>query len=116
MFAVRMAAGEAGVPAWDSAFADFSDLDALRAEAELARRMGFAGKSCIHPRQVGTVNEAFRPSDEEIAHSVKVVDSVDAAGANAVGAWVVDGKMIDAPFVKRARAVVATAKKLGLLP
>ena len=116
MFAVRMAAGEAGVYAYDSAFAGVRDVDGFREEAALSRRMGFLGKSCIHPSQVALANEAFRPTDAEIAHSLKVVEAADAATAGGVGAYVVDGRMIDAPFEARARAIVASARRLGLVP
>jgi citrate lyase subunit beta/citryl-CoA lyase len=116
MFAVRMAAGEAGVPAWDSAFADFSDAEAFRQEAAMARRFGFSGKSCIHPTQVALANEAFVPSAAEIAHALRVVEAAETAAGDGVGAWVVDGKMVDAPFVGRARSIVAIARTLGLVP
>jgi citrate lyase subunit beta/citryl-CoA lyase len=114
MFAIRMAAGEAGVFAYDGAFADVRDADGYSAEAAMARRLGFLGKSCIHPSQVALANAAFRPSDEEIAHAQKVVGAAQGAEAGGVGAWVVDGKMIDAPFLARARAILDTAVRLGL--
>ena len=116
LFAVRMAAGEAGVDAYDGAFADVRDTEGYMAEARLARRLGYAGKTCIHPSQVALANEAFRPTDAEIAHSLKVVEAADAATAGGVGAYVVDGRMIDAPFEARARAIVARARRLGLVP
>ena len=116
MFAVRMAAGEAGVYAYDGAFADIRDTEGFRAEAMLARNLGFLGKTCIHPSQIAIANEVFRPTDEEIAHACKVVEAARAADAGDVGAYVVDGKMIDIPFVIRARAIVASARSLGLLP
>jgi citrate lyase subunit beta/citryl-CoA lyase len=112
--AVRLAAGEAGVFAYDSAFADIKDTEALRREAETARRLGYLGKSAIHPSQVPVINAAFRPTDEEIAHALRVVAAAREAGAKGVGAWTVDGKMVDAPFVVRAEAVVALARRLGL--
>ncbi|MEO6102331.1 MAG: CoA ester lyase, partial [Pseudoxanthomonas sp.] len=52
LYAMRMAAAEAGVFAWDAAFADLEDAEGFRAEADMARRLGYVGKSCIHPRQV----------------------------------------------------------------
>jgi citrate lyase subunit beta/citryl-CoA lyase len=116
MFAMRMAAGEAGVYAYDGAFADIRDADGFRAEAMLSRNLGFLGKTCIHPSQIGIANEVFRPSDEEIAHACRVVEAAREADASGVGAYVVDGKMIDMPFVIRARAIVASARSLGLLP
>lgn len=114
MFALRMAAGEAGVYAYDSAFADIADAAGYRAEAELARRMGFLGKTCIHPSQVAIANDVFRPTDAEIAHARKVLQAAREADANGAGAYVVDGKMVDAPFVARAERIVASARALDL--
>jgi citrate lyase beta subunit len=116
LLAVRLAAGVAGVDAYDGAFADVRDRDGYLAEARLARNLGFAGKTCIHPNQVPLANETFRPSDAEIAHAVRVTESAMAADASGTGAFLVDGRMIDRPFLQRARAVVATARRLGLLP
>jgi citrate lyase subunit beta/citryl-CoA lyase len=116
MFTLRMAAAEAGVFAYDSAFANIKDQAGYRAEAELARSLGFLGKSCIHPTQIVLANEVFRPTDAEIAHAVKVVEAARVAEAQGVGAYVVDGRMVDRPFVIRAQAIVAVARRLGLLP
>ena len=112
---VRLAAGEAGVFAYDSALANVKDLDLLKREAEQARRLGFLGKSAIHPSQVAVLNAVFRPTEEEIAHSLKVVESAKENVANGVGAWMVDGKMIDAPFVVRAENILKTARRLNLV-
>jgi citrate lyase subunit beta/citryl-CoA lyase len=116
LFAVRMAAGEAGVDAYDGAFANVRDTEGFIAEAQLARRLGYAGKSCIHPSQVALANAAFRPSDDEIAHARRVVQAAAEAQAAGLGAFLVDGRMIDKPFLLRARAIVATAQRLGLQP
>jgi len=106
MLTVRLAAAEAGVFAYDSAFADIEDSAGFQAEAELARRLGFIGKSCIHPRQVALANAAFRPTDAEVAHARRVVQAAGEAGARGVAAFVVDGRMIDGPFLRRAEAVL----------
>jgi citrate lyase subunit beta/citryl-CoA lyase len=115
MYLVRMAAGEAGVFVCDSAFANTADKEGFRAEALRARDFGFIGKSSIHPSQVPLANEVFRPSEAEIAHALKVVASVEHASAKGLGAYVIDGKMIDEPFIKRAKMIVAQARQLGLL-
>ena len=115
MFALRIAAGEAGVFAYDSAFANIKDEAGFSEEAEMARAMGFLGKSCIHPSQVALANEVFRPSDDEIAHAVRVVEAARDADEKGVGAYVVDGRMIDPPFVERARVLVGQARQMGLL-
>ncbi|HET6265528.1 MAG TPA: CoA ester lyase [Usitatibacter sp.] len=112
---IRIAAGEAGVWAYDGAFANIGDPEGYRREAEAARRLGYVGKSAIHPTQVPIANAVFRPTDAEIAHSLKVVEAADAAAARGVGAFTVGGKMVDAPFVRRAEAILALARKLGLI-
>lgn len=112
--AVRFAAAEAGVDAWDGAFANVRDTEGYLAEARFARRLGFAGKSCIHPSQVALANEAFRPSDPEIAHAQRVVAAAVDADAKGIGAYLVDGRMIDKPFLQRARAILDAARRLGL--
>lgn len=114
MFALRMAAAEAGVFAYDSAFANIEDEEGFRAEAELARSLGYLGKSCIHPRQVPLVNAAFRPTDDEIAHARRVVQAASEATDKGVAAFVVDGRMIDGPFLRRAEAILRSASELGL--
>lgn len=116
MFAVRMAAAEAGVFACDAAFADIENIDGFRAEAGMARRMGFVGKTCIHPRQVAPANEIFQPTGAEIARALKVVAAARAAADKGDGACKVDGEMIDAPFVSRAHAILARAQQFGLMP
>jgi citrate lyase subunit beta / citryl-CoA lyase len=114
--ALRLAAGEAGVWAFDSAYANVEDADGFRREAEIARGLGFIGKSCIHPRQVALANDAFRPTAQEIQHAVRVIEAARKATQQGIGAYMVDGRMVDAPFVIRAENVVALARRLGLLP
>ncbi|HET6316792.1 MAG TPA: CoA ester lyase [Chloroflexota bacterium] len=113
--AMRLAAGEAGVSALDSAFTDVADTSRFQREAEQACRLGYTGKSCIHPSQVPVANAVFRPGDEEIAHSLRVVEAWRAATQEGVGALLVDGKMIDLPFARRAEMVVEQARRLGLI-
>jgi citrate lyase beta subunit len=113
---IRIAAGEAGAWAYDGAWANIKDPEGYRREAESARRLGYLGKSCIHPSQVPLANAVFRPTDAEIAHSLKVVEAARDAAARGVGAFTVNGKMVDAPFVRRAEAILSLARKLGLIP
>jgi citrate lyase subunit beta / citryl-CoA lyase len=103
---VRVAAAEAGIAAYDSAFANIRDIEGFRASAIAARRLGFSGKSCIHPSQVPIANEVFSPSQGEIEYAERVVA---AAEKNVAGAFALDGKMIDAPVVGRARAILRLA-------
>mgnify|MGYP003945697761 CR=1 FL=1 len=111
MFALRMAAAQAGVLAMDGAYAALDDDAGYREEAHMARRLGFIGKSCIHPRQVALANAAFAASDAELAQARRIVEAAQAAHAQSRGAFVVDGRMIDLPFLKRAQALLATARR-----
>jgi citrate lyase subunit beta / citryl-CoA lyase len=112
--AVRLAAAEAGVWACDTVYGTVKDPEGFTREAETARRLGFVGKSCIHPTQVPLANAVFRPSDAEIAAAARVVDAAREAEARGVGAYLVDGRMIDIPFVRRAESILAAARRLGL--
>jgi citrate lyase subunit beta/citryl-CoA lyase len=112
---VRMAAGEANIAAYDAAFAAIKDPQAYHEEARYARGLGFTGKSCIHPTQIDMANEAFMPSAEEIDRAQRFVAAADEAEAAGVGAYQVDGQMVDAPFVVRARMILDQARQAGLL-
>ena len=107
--AVRLAAGEAGVPAYDGAFVDLSDLSGFRAEAEAARTMGFAGKTCVHPSQTAIANSVFFPRAAEIEVAREVVAKADEMEAQGVGVFTVNGVMFDGPLIARAREIVRLA-------
>jgi len=111
LFAMRMAAAQADVFALDGAFADVADSEGYREEAALARRLGYLGKSCIHPRQVALANQAFAVSDAEIESARRIVEAAREPGNQGRGAFMVDGKMVDLPFLKRAQALLAAAHK-----
>ena len=97
----------AGVPAIETVYPDFRDLDGLAAYAARGRRDGFTGMMAIHPAQVPIINAAFTPSADEIAHARAIVD-LFAANPGA-GALQLDGRMVDAPHLKQAEAVLALA-------
>lgn len=104
LFALRMAAAQAGVFVLDGAYPDIADDAGFSAEAQRARRLGYLGKSCIHPRQVALANAAFAPGEDELAWARRIVAA--AAGSDR-GAFVVDGRMVDLPFLKRAQSLLA---------
>lgn len=87
----------------DSVWLNVSDDAGLRESCTRARILGFAGKLCIHPRQVGIVNEAFSPSSDDIARAQLYVDEFDAATAKGLAAIHVDGVLVDYPIAARAR-------------
>ena len=116
LLTVRLAAGEAGIWAYDGAYPNIADPDGYRREAEAARRLGFIGKSAIHPSQVPIANAVFQPTPDEITHALKVVEAAQRGRSPMASARItVDEQMVDAPFVRRAEAVVALARQLGMV-
>lgn len=79
------------------------DTDAVARTAVHAKEMGFAGMLCIHPRQLPAVNQAFSPSEADVAWARQVIDGAD----REAGAFSVAGQMVDAPVVSRARGILA---------
>ncbi|PPK97741.1 citrate lyase subunit beta/citryl-CoA lyase [Kineococcus xinjiangensis] len=102
---VLLAAGAHGVAAVDAVYLDIPDLDGLRVESEEAAATGFAAKACIHPTQVAVVREAFRPPAEEVAWARRVLDAAE--GRHGVFAF--EGRMVDAPVLRHAEAVLRAA-------
>jgi len=107
LFSVRMAAAQASVFALDGAWPDIADGEGFSAEAQRAKRLGYLGKSCIHPRQVALANAAFAPDAAELEAARRIVAAADEAALQGRGAFVVDGRMVDLPFLKRAQALLA---------
>ena len=86
----------------------------LREECLGGRRHGFNGKQCIHPSQVDTVQALFTPSSRDIEWAVRIVTADAKAIQRGRGAWTMDGKMIDAPVVGKAWAIVKKAEACGI--
>jgi citrate lyase subunit beta/citryl-CoA lyase len=108
-FAVSVATRIAGLaPAVDGVTVQTDDEPRLRADTLRAKRFGFGGKLCIHPRQVPGVHAAFAPAEEEVAWARRVVEADAASAGRAVK---VDGKMVDAPVVTTARHILARAAR-----
>ena len=112
---VKMAAAEAGVDAYDGAYVDIANPDGFTLNAQVAYRLGFAGKSCIHPSQVGLANAVFRPSERQIQQALRVVHAAKDNLARGIGAFVVDGQLVDGPLITRAERTVALARLAGLI-
>ncbi|MBI4419581.1 MAG: CoA ester lyase [Gemmatimonadetes bacterium] len=100
------AAATAGVDAIDMPFRDVPNLDALKTEARAAARLGFTGKTAIHPTQVPVLHEAFAPSDEEVARAKDVVAAYE---RNRGGVLLVDGKLVERPVILSAQRTLAIA-------
>jgi len=102
-----------GLQAIDMVYIDYQDIEGLRREALEGAYMAFAGKQVIHPAQIAPVQEAFTPTDEAITFARRVMEAFEQHQKAGVGAFGLDGKMVDAPIVKSAERVLALAKAAG---
>ena len=95
----------AGVPAIETVYPNFRDLDGLKTYAARGRRDGFSGMMAIHPAQVAVINSAFMPSKAEIEWARRIVELFDRNPG--IGVLSLDGKMVDAPHLKQAKRLLA---------
>jgi citrate lyase subunit beta / citryl-CoA lyase len=109
--ATVVAAASAGKLAFDGIWPDIRDAVGLRADALRARRLGFAGKTLIHPDQIAVVNEIFSPTGAEVEEAQRVVRAFEEAVGRGDGAVALDGRMLDAPVVDRARRVLRAVER-----
>ena len=107
------AARAAGLPhPVQSVYTNVRDLDGLRRSTEEGKRLGFVGRSTIHPSQVPVVNEVFTPTEEEVTEAKELVDRLDSASAS--GAFVLgDGRFVDRAVVESARLTLTLARRGG---
>ena len=105
------AAASVGVDAVDVPYLDLDDLEGMKAQAQLAKDLGFSGKGAVHPKQISALNEVFTPSPEEVAKAQKILAAFE--GAN-TGLVVVDGKLIEKPVVREMQRIASVAKRAGL--
>jgi citrate lyase subunit beta/citryl-CoA lyase len=92
--------------------AEIEDMDAYRAAVRLARRFGFKGASCIHPKHVAILNEAFSPTRAEVDWAERTITAYRAAVAEGRASLVVDGKMVDIPIVVKAERILAEQARI----
>ncbi|MDP2874863.1 MAG: aldolase/citrate lyase family protein [Holophaga sp.] len=112
---VVWAAKAAGIQVIDTIFSDVNDMDALRAETVLVKRLGFTGKSLVNPRQIEVVHDVFRPTPEEIENAVEVMEAIKRAREMGTGVISLRGKMVDAPVVTRAARTLRSAIAFGMI-
>ncbi|KAF2442534.1 beta subunit of citrate lyase [Karstenula rhodostoma CBS 690.94] len=93
-----------------TAYKGSEGLKTLEDECLNGKGMGFNGKQCIHPSQIEVCQRAFAPGEAEVEWSARVVIADEKASKAGRGAWTLEGKMIDVPVVKKARAVLERAK------
>ena len=103
---IVVAARAADLRVLDGPVADYRDEEGLRRSCLISRSLGFDGKWCIHPAQLGIVNEVFSPTEREVEWAKKVVAAYEEANTAGSGSVSVDGQMIDAASIRLARTTL----------
>ncbi|WP_040210106.1 HpcH/HpaI aldolase/citrate lyase family protein [Clostridium polynesiense] len=99
----------------DTPFTDTEDYQGLKQDTLNGKRLGMTGKAAINPRQIESIHEVFAPSQDEINYALRVLNAVEKAEKEGKGVFALDGKMVDAPIIARARNTAELAKTLGLI-
>lgn len=99
----------------DTPFTDTNDFDGLAKDTKKAKSLGLTGKAAINPRQIDTIHSIYAPSEGEIKYAIRVLEAMEQAESEGKGVFSLDGKMIDAPVINRAKSAVELAKLLGLV-
>ena len=105
------AAASVGIDAIDVPYLDLDDLEGMKAQAQLAKELGFSGKGAVHPKQISALNEVFTPSPEEVAKAQKILAAFEEANTGLV---VVDGKLIEKPVVREMQRIASVGKRAYL--
>mgnify|MGYP000867220978 CR=1 FL=1 len=113
--ALVMHAAAFGLQAVDMVQTNFKNEDLLREECQTGARLGFTGKQIIHPAQVAVTQAAFTPSAAEVERAQLIMEKAQIAQAQGMGAYSLDGEMVDLPVVKRAETILARARAAGLI-
>jgi len=106
-----MAARAAGVIAIDQAVLDIRDGALFTQDAGRGRDLGYQGKICVAPAQVALANQAFSPTQAEIAYAQRLVQAYEQATARGIGTIDFEGKMVDPPLLKRSLDILKTAAR-----
>lgn len=93
---------------------DVEDLDGLRRYANQTRDLGYTGMMVIHPSHVPVVNEVFSPTSEEIATWRQVIEAMENAEREGLGAIRMGGQLVDIAHAETCKEKLAFAEKLGI--
>lgn len=110
-----MHAAAFGLQAIDMVQTNFNNTELLQAESKQGAELGFSGKQIIHPAQMDIVQAAYTPSTEAIERAQRIMEGAQIAQAEGMGAYSLDGEMVDLPVVKRAETILVRARAAGLI-
>ena len=112
---IAVACCAAKIDAIDTPFTDTKDNEGLEKDCLKAIKLGMKAKSCIHPNQIETVNEKFAPDKKTIEWAHRILEAKVQADQKGLGAFSVDGKMVDKPIIERAQKILKKAEKYKLV-
>ena len=112
---IAISCAAAKIDAIDTPFTDTKDNIGLAKDCEKAISLGMKSKSCIHPNQIEVVNEMFSPSQKTIDWAKRILQAKIDADKKGLGAFSVDGKMVDKPVIERAQKIIKKAEKYHIL-
>jgi citrate lyase subunit beta/citryl-CoA lyase len=101
-----------GLDALDGVYNNFKDAEGFRSECVHGRRLGFDGKTLIHPDQVAVANEVFAPPEAEVAWAKKIIAAFELRESKGKGVITVDGRMVELLHAEMARRTVAIAEAI----
>lgn len=104
-----------GIDAVDTPYTDVDNQSGLFEDSRKAKSLGFTGKAVINPRQVTVIHRGFSPDKGEVHYALRVLEAMSIAEEESKGVFSLDGKMVDAPIIHRARQTVDLAEKLGMV-
>ncbi|WP_173425295.1 citrate (pro-3S)-lyase subunit beta [Muribacter muris] len=107
---ILQAARAAGIQAFDTVYSNANSEEGFLQEARLIKQLGFDGKSLINPRQIELIHNLFAPTQKEVDHALKIINAAQVAEEQGLGVVSLNGKMIDAPIIERARLVLERSK------
>ena len=107
---ILQAARAAGIQAFDTVYSNANNEEGFLAEAALIKQLGFDGKSLINPRQIELLHNLFAPTQKDVDQARRIIDAAEEAERNGLGVVSLNGKMIDAPIIDRAKLVLERAK------
>jgi citrate lyase subunit beta/citryl-CoA lyase len=110
---VLLHAKAARIIAIDQAVLEIRDDSHFESDAVAGRNLGYDGKICLLPRQLGVANRVFRPSDAELDFARRLIARYTEATAQGMGTIDFEGKMVDGPLLKRSQRLVALAEHLA---
>lgn len=99
----------------DTPWTDSEDLEGLAKDTEYARSIGFSAKSSINPRHLPVIHEVFAPKQAAVLYALRVMEAKELAEQEGKGVFSLDGKMVDAPIIARAKQTLDLAQALGLV-